>query len=138
MMPHRSINGLKRAYALAARPDFIPPVFKPCGAKAAGRRFERSLHRALKGSVHGQWFSFEDSSGLGYCQTDLLFSFLPDHMVVVEVKYTLVPGAHSKLANLYVPVVEKALGCPAAGVVVVKNLDPRFRRGLIFTNLHDA
>jgi hypothetical protein len=57
---------------------------------------------------------------------------------VIEVKYTFVPGAHSKLANLYLPVVEKAFGAPAAGIVAVKNLDPRFRRGRIYTNLWDA
>jgi hypothetical protein len=91
----------------------------------------------LEGSLHGQWFEFEDTNGFGYCQTDLLF-YLDGLVAVIECKYTLVPGAHSKLASLYVPVVEKALACRAAGVVVVKNLDPRYRRGRIFTALQPA
>ena len=53
-------------------------------------------------------------------------------------KYTLVPGAHQKLTNLYLPVVAKALKAPTAGVVIVKNLDPRFRRGKIYTDLRTA
>ena len=138
---HRRIEGLKRAIPLSDRPSCIP-LSKLRGAKAAGLRFERALHKSLKGSILGQWFEFEDALGHGYCQTDLLFS-LPVRpkgglVVVVECKYTLVPGAHSKLSSLYIPIVEKALGCRAAGVVVVKNLDPRYRRGRIFTSLHDA
>jgi hypothetical protein len=136
-MMHRRIEGLKRAIPLSDRPSCIP-LSKLRGAKAAGLRFERALHKSLKGSILGQWFEFEDALGHGYCQTDLLFSRLPDFMIVVECKYTLVPGAHSKLSSLYIPIVEKALGCRAAGVVVVKNLDPRYRRGRIFTALGPA
>jgi len=107
------------------------------GAKAAGIRFERALHKALPGSIHGQWFEFEDASGFGYCQTDLLFP-LGGMYVVIEAKYTLVPGAHSKLAGLYVPVVSQAFGGEACGVVIVKNLDPRYRRGRIYTDIQTA
>jgi hypothetical protein len=126
---------------LTERPSCIP-LSRPRGAKAAGLRFERALHKSLKGSILGQWFEFEDESGPGFCQTDLLFS-IPGRpkgglVIVIECKYTLVPGAHSKLSSLYIPVVEKAMGCRAAGVVVVKNLDPRYRRGRIFTSLHEA
>jgi len=95
------------------------------------------LHKALPGSIHGQWFEFEDQDGFGYCQTDLIF-VLGGINVVIEAKYTLVPGAHSKLASLYVPVVEKAFGGEACGVVVVKNLDPRYRRGRIYTDIQAA
>jgi hypothetical protein len=58
--------------------------------------------------------------------------------VVIECKYTLVPGAHSKLCSLYIPVVEAAFDRHACGVVIVKNLDPRFRRGRIYTDLRLA
>jgi hypothetical protein len=135
--PFRSLLGLKRAALLPSRPACIPPS-RPRGAKAAGLRFERALASSLKGCLHGAWFEFEDLNGFGYCQTDIIMPFLPHFLAVIEVKYTFVPGAHSKLANLYLPIAEKAFGAPAVGVVVVKNLDPRFRRGRIYTNLWNA
>ena len=138
MKESRTVDGMRWARALEARPSCIPPLSKLEGAKGIGIRFERKLHRVLPGSAYGQWFEFEDEAGFGYCQTDLLVSLSPGLIAVLEAKYTLVPGAHAKLAGLYVPVVEKALGCKAVGVVVVKNLDPRFRRGRIFTDLHGA
>jgi hypothetical protein len=143
MQTHRRIEGLIRAKALVSRPACIP-ASKPRGAKAAGLRFERALHKSLAGSIHGQWFEFEDKNGFGYCQTDLI---LPIQRwkgdegglyVVIEAKYTLVPGAHSKLASLYIPVVSQAFGCQACGVVIVKNLDPRYRRGRIYTDIQAA
>jgi|SRR5215472_12443256 len=133
----RQIEGLKSAIALLERPSCIPQP-RPRGAKAAGLRFEKSLFAALSKGIRGQWFSFEDKNGPGYCQTDILYSFLPRYMVVIEAKYTLVPGAHTKLVNLYLPVASKALNAPVCGVVVVKNLDPRFRRGQIYTDLPSA
>lgn len=133
----RRIEGIRRAKALPEKPACIP-ASRPRGAKAAGLRFERALAKSLKGSMHGQWLEFEDRNGFGYCQVDVLFSMLPRFMVVIECKYTLVPGAHSKLVSLYLPVVEEAFGCPVAGVVVVKNLDPRYRRGRIYTNIEEA
>jgi len=136
--PHRRIEGLKRAAAVPQRPACIPlPSSKMKGAKAAGLRFEKALHKALPGSIHGQWFEFEDQDGFGYCQTDLIFP-LGGMNVVIEAKYTLVPGAHSKLASLYIPVVSQAFGGEACGVVVVKNLDPRYRRGRIYTDIQAA
>ena len=133
----RIIEGLKWAHPLSAKPDIIP-TSRPRGAKAAGLRFEHALAKALPSALHGQWFEFEDRNGHGYCQTDLIYSLLPLYMVVLEVKYTLVPGAHSKLLNLYLPVVSLALSRPSVGVVAVKNLDPRYRRGKIHTDLHSA
>jgi hypothetical protein len=135
---HRRIDGLKYAAAVAGRPNCIP-LSKPRGVKALGLAFERKLARALPSSIHGQWFEFEDALGFGYCQTDIIMPFLSKGFIaVIEVKYTLVPGAHSKLSGLYLPVVQAAFNMPAAGVVVVKNLDPRFRRGRIYTSLIDA
>src|SRR5215831_6183084 len=138
-MNHRRIDPAFRSFrakALTGRPDCIP-MSKPKGAKAAGLRFERALHKALPGSLHGQWFEFEDQDGFGYCQTDLIFP-LGGIYVVIEAKYTLVPGAHSKLSSLYIPVVSQAFGCEACGVVIVKNLDPRYRRGRIYTDIQAA
>ena len=133
----RVISDLKWAHPLDSRPPCIP-TSRPRGAKAAGLRFERELAKHLPSALHGQWFEFEDQNGHGYCQTDLIYSLLPAYLAVLEVKYTLVPGAHSKLLNLYLPVVSAALSRPAVGVVCVKNLDPRYRRGCIHTDLHTA
>ena len=146
MQTHRCIDPSFRTFrarALDERPSCIP-LSKPKGAKAAGLRFERALHKSLPSSIHGQWFEFEDQDGFGYCQTDLLIQiprWKGDEYglwVVIEAKYTLVPGAHSKLSSLYIPVVQAAFGVQACGVVVVKNLDPRYRRGRIYTDIQAA
>src|SRR6516162_4935511 len=123
----RVIEGLKWAHPLESKPDIIP-TSRPRGAKAAGLRFERAFAKQLPSALHGQWFEFEDLHGHGSCQTDIIYSLLPLYLVVIEIKYTLVPGAHSKLLNLYLPVVSLALSRPSVGVVAVKNLDPRYRR----------
>lgn len=134
---HRQIYGLQSAAALLEKPACIPQG-RPRGAKAAGIRFEKSVFEALPGGIRGQWFQYEDVNGTGYCQPDIIYPFLPDFFAIIEVKYTLVPGAHQKLSQLYIPVAEKALKCPCAGVVIVKNLDPRYRRGKIYTDLATA
>lgn len=151
MAEARQIYRLKTAVALSEKPACIPQG-RPRGAKAAGIRFEKAVFEALSGPagglstprgdapscIRGQWFEFEDENGCGYCQPDIIYPFLPDFFAVIEVKYTLVPGAHQKLTNLYLPVVSKALKSATAGVVIVKNLDPRYRRGKIFTDLRTA
>lgn len=143
--PHRRVEPpLMHATALREQPSCIPPlppISRMKGTKAAGLRFERSLARHLHGCMHGMWFAFEDALGLSYCQPDIIYPFRfssPPLVAVIEVKYTLVPGAHSKLSSLYLPVVSKALSCKAVGIVIVKNLDPRFRRGQIYTALQPA
>jgi hypothetical protein len=133
----RIITNLKWAHPLPSRPSIIP-ASRPRGAKGAGLRFEKAIAKAIPSALHGTWFEFEDKGGHGYCQTDIIYTLRPDLVVVIEVKYTLVPGAHSKLVNLYIPVVTKALNRPVVGVVAVKNLDPRFRRGRIFTEIESA
>lgn len=133
----RQVVGLKTATLLAERPSCIP-LSRPRGAKAAGLRFEKALASHLKGCLHGQWFEYEDFNGFGYCQSDIIFSFLPSYLCIIEAKYTFVPGAHAKLANLYIPIISKALKAPCCGVVIVKNLDPRYRRGRLFTSLPAA
>lgn len=133
----RIIQGLRWVKRLPSRPDCIP-ASRPRGAKAAGLRFERELAKALPTSIHAAWFEFEDRNGPGYCQTDIIHILHPNFAAVIEVKYTLVPGAHSKLLNLYIPIVSLAFDTEAVGVVAVKNLDPRYRRGRIYTDLPSA
>lgn len=122
MALHRRINRLHWAHPLEGRPASIPNS-RPRGAKAAGLRYERALAKHLPEATHGQWFEFSDGNGHGYCQTDLLMPFLPHFIAIIEIKYTLVPNAFSKMLDLYIPVVSKAMGCPVAGIIAVKNLE---------------
>ena len=98
---------------------------RPRAAKAAGLAYEKACGRALApiGPTRGQWFSFEDSSGPGWCQTDFL---LPLHeaktILVVEVKLTWTLEGLEKLETFYLPIVAKALGARVAGLVLCKNL----------------
>jgi len=104
------------------RPHFIPQS-RPHGAKAAGLRYERKFAEFLKpyGCIHGQWFEFEDRSGVRYCQTDIIFPVSRRLFAVIEVKYTLVDRAYDQLLDLYGPVVEAAYATPVGLVTVYKN-----------------
>lgn len=100
-------------------------------AKALGLAYEAQLAGAIgPGAVHGQWWEFEDSSGHGFCQTDILIEG-SGRALVLEVKYSWLLEAHEKLERLYVPVVSAALGKPAFGLVVAKRLVPEIRQAEI-------
>lgn len=119
-MAIRRIKGLKWAQQ-CARPKCIPKG-RARGACAQGLRYERSLAKRLPLAEHGQWFEYEDSNGLGYCQPDLIVK-LPDRTWgVIEVKYTWVPEAHLQIEALYLPVIEAARQEPVCGVVACKRL----------------
>ena len=103
------------------RPDCIP-VGKLKGKKAAGLRYEKQFAAHVTGSLRGQWFAYEIRGRTKYCQPDVLVSFFPQAMLVLELKYTFVPEAITKMRELYLPVVSKALKVPTVGAIVVKNL----------------
>lgn len=121
-MACRKIEGLIWARALPRRPNGIP-IDRPRGAKAEGIRYEKALARALPKANHGQWFEFEDSNGRGYCQTDLIFSW-KGQIVVLEAKYTWRMAGHRQIEQLYRPILAKITGKPVLGVVVCKRLRP--------------
>jgi len=73
------------------------------------------------GSIHGQWFEFEDKSGVRYCQIDVIYPVSRRLFAVVEVKYTLVDRAYDQLLDLYGPVVEAAYNTRVGLVAVFKN-----------------
>lgn len=135
MSSYRIIKRLKWAQPLAQRPDCIP-ASRPRGAKAAGLRYERALAKHLSEGAHGVWFEFQDDNGHGYCQSDHLYSFLPNFIAILEVKYTLVLDAYSKLRDLYIPVISTAMKAPAVGIIVVKNLVAGFENA--YTDLPSA
>lgn len=134
----RPVEGLLWARP-CERPDFVPNS-RPRGAKAAGLRYERAFVKYLQpGVIHGQWFEFEDASGLRYCQTDVLYPLSLHLLAVVELKYTLVDSAWDQLLDLYGPVVEAAYNIPCGLVTVFKNF-PRSDMGklALHDNLMDA
>ena len=135
MKPHRIIKHIRHAAPLKERPPSIP-ISRPRGAKAAGLRYERSLAKALPAGAHGIWFEFKDDNGHGFCQTDHLYSFLPDFIAIIEVKYTLVLDAYSKLRDFYIPIVSTAMKCSAVGVIVARNLIPGLSQ--VFIDLPSA
>lgn len=70
--------------------------------------------------LSGVWFQFLDDTGTHYAEVDHLLLF-PSHAVVIECKLTQVECAETQLA-FYLPIVEKALGRKACGVIAVKHL----------------
>ncbi len=136
-MAFRTISGLKWA-AKCERPSCIPLTRPGRGAKGQGVRYERALAWAVPVAVHGQWFEFEDSNGLGYCQTDLLM-LRGSKAVCLEAKYTWTPVGHWQLERLYRPVVEEALGRDFVGIQVCKTLLPETaRHATICSSLEEA
>lgn len=130
---HRQISAVLRRAEPCQRPDCIP-IGRPRGAKRLGITFERAIAKAVPLARRGQWFYFEDFYGPGYCQTDFLL-FTPSAIFVIEAKLTDTPAAQAQLRELYLPVVTKAYGLPALGIVLVKNLSPETARGAICDSL---
>lgn len=117
----RLVSGVKWA-SLCDRPSCIPAPRSQKGAKGAGLRYERLFAKQFPTALHGQWFEYMDREGRGFCQPDLIASFLPTCLVVFEVKYTLCDEAFLQLNNLYLPVVRAAMAAPVVGIVVARNL----------------
>lgn len=78
------------------------------------------------------WFAYQDARAreeTKFCCPDVIaFSPEDEFVTVFEVKRTWIPEAALKLQELYLPVVSRALGIPAVGVVVCKNLVPEAPR----------
>jgi len=110
---------LQSACVLEARPRCIPNRRSRSVSAKAGERYERAVAKRTQGA-YGLWFCFEDSRGIGFCQTDVVLT-LDGEAIVIECKLTDVAEARSQLA-LYVPVVSLALKRPARGVVISRHL----------------
>lgn len=106
----RAVHGLKWAETLDTKPPFIHEG-KVKGKFRAGLVYEKKVADYLEIMYpnrirHGQWFTFEDAKGKGWCQTDVLILPVKDEpLVIVEVKLTHKPGAKHKLKSLYQPIV---------------------------------
>lgn len=126
-MSYRQISGLEEAQP-CSWPSCIPRPRARSGAKAQGLAYERALAKALPQALHGQWFEFRDQAGPGWCQPDLVLD-LGTTLVVLEAKLRWVPEARGQVEWLYLPVVSRALGKPAVGLVVCKVLVPGIPQG---------
>lgn len=134
----RTVKGLIWAKPLEKRPAKLPKARAKRGAKAAGLRYERALAEALPLAKHGQWFEFEDLSGLGWCQTDLLLQ-TPFGIAVLEAKYTWVEEGHRQVEGLYLPILERCYPSqPVFGLVVCKVLTLATPRQMICRELSSA
>lgn len=83
------------------------------GAKAAGVRYERKVHRQLELKYElsyfpSVWFRYVDDGRVFYCQPDgLLFLHSLKRLVVVEAKIKHCSEAYDQLNFLYLPVISK-------------------------------
>ncbi|MGH9918756.1 MAG: hypothetical protein ACRD6W_07810 [Nitrososphaerales archaeon] len=126
-MTHRSAAGLQGAYRIPAR-QLPPPQTL---AQKQGLRYERhvvaELRRLMPGQVskleHNPWFGFTDRYGTGECCPDILL-WVPEGVVIVEVKLTYVPDALPKLFDLYCPVVSIALDELVHPLLICRNVTP--------------
>lgn len=101
------------------------------GSRAKGIKYENHVGRALRrwherGELYGevilgQWFSFQDANGHGYCQPDILI-VTEDLVFILECKLTFTEWAWPQLRELYKPVVEKVFQRPSIVIQVCKNL----------------
>ena len=82
------------------------------GAKAAGVRYERKVHRQLELKYElsyfpSVWLRYVDDGRTFYCQPDgLLFLTHLHRLVIVEAKIKHCPEAHDQLTHLYTPVLQ--------------------------------
>jgi hypothetical protein len=137
---HRVISGLLSA-APCTRPGNLP-IARLRGTKRLGMKYERDFAKALLATykstvLSGQWFSFRDVNGWGYCQTDLLLK-LPSECIIFECKLTDCEKGRSQLTRLYRPVVERCWGLPARCVVVTRHLSGETKLELVTDQLRDA
>lgn len=69
---------------------------------------------------NGLWLEFEDESGFGFCQPDVVLVG-EDRVVVVECKLTQTDQAEDQLELLYMPIVRLLFGLPVFGVQICRN-----------------
>lgn len=121
---HRVIKDLRASCRYAGAPPFAAKRKTSKGAKGQGHRYEAALGKALGPEwQRGQWFTFVDAAGPGFCQPDFLRE-LSDCVVVLEAKLRWVPEAHTQLEQLYRPVVERCYRKPVVALAVCKVLVP--------------
>jgi hypothetical protein len=130
----------------------IKQVYRPSRSQKPGivlglryeRRFRQELEKLFDSNPnlrveYNPWFFYRRADGYtGACSPDILLHDDELGMTwVIEVKYTWVAEADSKLRDLYCPVVELALNRITEPLVVVKRLTPEApmpRLGLLLSS----
>lgn len=69
----------------------------------------------------GQWFSFHDQNGHGYCQPDILI-ITSSLIYILECKLTYTDWAWGQLRDLYKPIVERVFERPGILIQVCKHI----------------
>ncbi len=128
------IRGLRWAKALDRQPNFLTSP-KIRGIQRAGLIYENRIANYLqaiygKDVIHGQWYSFEDRRGLGWCQPDIII--LPNrnrkYILVIECKLKATKKAWVQLNYLYRPILERLYPQVDIRLVqVVKNLNKNLK-----------
>jgi hypothetical protein len=113
----------------------------PKGSKGLGKAYERRVGKALEERYpsairHGPWITFADAKGVGYCQPDYVVEI--DAAFVIECKLTFVWEAHTKLRELYVPLLSALLGRPIWPIIIVKHVTFETPKARIVTTLDEA
>lgn len=136
---HRVISGLLSA-APCTRPGNLP-TSRLRGTKRMGMKYERDFAKAIQqkypNALLGQWFTFRDRNGSGYCQSDIIVK-LPLECIIFECKLTDCDKGRSQLARLYRPVVERCWGLPTRCMVVTRHLSGETKLELVTDQLKDA
>jgi hypothetical protein len=95
---------------------------QPGTPKFLGLALERRVADRLPEAIHGQWFKFKDTNGVGYCQPDfILFRGAEDgtrEILVLECKHTYHTYAFGQLHHLYVPIISFIYQLPARGLLL--------------------
>lgn len=110
----------------------LPPTVVRTQARK-GVNYEKNFFKALESVLppsmlflHQPWFRYRTSGDRHcFCSPDgIVRDTTNEFALVFEVKLTWIPEAAEKLETLYCPVVSRALGIPARGIVVARNLIP--------------
>lgn len=123
------------------------PGFASGGAnsvvKRQGLAYEHKVAAAVGKGRGSVWFRYQDASGFGHCQPDLILfaqtpAFPQPFIVVVECKLTWNLVARGQIQRLYKPVLEQIWGIEVRGVIVCKNVTPWTPRARICSTLSEA
>lgn len=136
MTEYRKIAGLLWARQIS-KPAWAQLNSGLYGTKSQGLAYEKKVSKAFPLAKRNLWFGFQDANGNGICSTDLVLD-LGSEVLIIECKLTDTPKAVAQLQELYIPVVEKAWGHKARGVVIAKNLTSYTDQRRLVRNFSEA
>src|SRR5258707_14429950 len=92
-------------------------------------KVEKELERLYSGLVLLRpWFWYKLNWERKQCQPDaVLFDAKFSRCSILEIKYSTIPEAWTKLSQLYAPVVQKAYRIPVSLVLITRMFDPHLK-----------